>query len=455
MRTTALLRRKDAMRHTVLCAVLFVLALALTPCSPAQSLTSLRKIDIQTGHEMVKVLRAEVHRNFIDPGCFGVNIEERFAAADRKLEQAQTLAQVFGIVAQPLFDLNDPHTFFIPPPRNARLDYGFQLQMIGDTAFVVAVRPFSDAEKKGLKPGDEVLSVNGYTLTRGNIWKHMYINYIVRPGQTPALVVKGLDGKERKLAPESKVIKNHPVLNFDVSSNGKLDTVKMVNWVLDEARLRKQKHEDVGDVMIWKAPDLDMDRPTLHGFMGSARKKSSLIIDLRENVGGHEEILEELAGYFVEQETKICDFEGRRAVAPLTARGRSDGFKGKLIVLIDSKSSGAAELFARFIQLQKRGTVIGDVSAGAVFRARLHRFDLGESPFAASISEAAPVMSDGVCIERQGVTPDEFLLPTADDLANANDPVLSRAVTALGGELDPAKAGSLFPVEWHRDLLKE
>jgi hypothetical protein len=64
-------------------------------------------------------------------------------------------------------------------------------------------------------------------------------------------------------------------------------------------------------------------------------------------------------------------------------------------------------------------------------------------------------MSDGVCIERQGVTPDEFLLPTADDLANANDPVLSRAVTALGGELDPAKAGSLFPVEWHRDLLKE
>jgi C-terminal processing protease CtpA/Prc len=122
---------------------------------------------------------------------------------------------------------------------------------------------------------------------------------------------------------------------------------------------------------------------------------------------------------------------------------------------VDSKTSGAAELLARFLQLNRKATIIGDVTAGSVFRARLHRFDMGENPFAASISEAAPVMSDGVCIERLGVTPDQVLLPTAQDLASARDPVLSSAAQTLGVDLDPAKAGTLFPTEWVRDLLKE
>jgi hypothetical protein len=43
--------------------------------------------------------------------------------------------------------------------------------------------------------------------------------------------------------------------------------------------------------------------------------------------------------------------------------------------------------------------------------------------------------------------PDEVLLPIPSDLQTARDPVLSRAVTIVGGELPPEANGALFPKE--------
>ncbi|HEV2664763.1 MAG TPA: S41 family peptidase [Blastocatellia bacterium] len=123
------------------------------------------------------------------------------------------------------------------------------------------------------------------------------------------------------------------------------------------------------------------------------------------------------------------------------------------IILVDSRSASAAEVFARVVQLENRGVVIGDRTAGAVMQARGFHYTTGEGTvlfYGVNITTADVIMADGKSLERVGVTPDELLLPTTVDLAAKRDSVLARAAAMAGFELPPDKAGAMFLVEWRK-----
>ena len=46
------------------------------------------------------------------------------------------------------------------------------------------------------------------------------------------------------------------------------------------------------------------------------------------------------------------------------------------------------------------------------------------------------------------MTPDEIVVPTAQELADGKDPVLARAAEKLGAALEPKTAGQIFVFEW-------
>ena len=399
---------------------------------------------------MLKVIKDDLRKNYYDPSFRGMDLDARFQAADEKLREATSLGHVFGIIAQALLDLNDSHTFFIPPPRNLRTEYGFQMKMIGGTCYIIAVKPGSDAETKGLKPGDEVYSLEGFQPTRENLWKLAYLYYTLRPRPGLRLALRGSAGSQKQVDVLARVRQERQVLDLTGPDIGDI-----IREAEDEGHLRRHRYQEFGDdLLIWKMPAFDLDADSVDRVMKRARKFKALILDLRGNSGGAESTLLRLVGHFFDHDVRVGDVKSRKEVKPLVARTRGEhAFRGKLVVLVDSQSASAAELFARVVQLEHRGTVLGDHTAGAVMRAKFYQHEMGQAQitfYGALITEADVIMADGQSLEKRGVAPDEVILPSPADLAAKRDPVLSRAAALVGVIIDAQEAGALFPIEWRK-----
>jgi C-terminal processing protease CtpA/Prc len=418
------------------------------------SAQSLDQLDRARASDMLKVLKDDIKKNYYDAGYHGMDLDARFKAAEEKLKQAGSLGQAFGIIAQAMLDLDDSHTFFMPPPRPGSIEYGWRMEMIGDKCFVTAIKPGSDAEKKGLKVGDEVLAINKFRPTRKEYWKMEYYYYALAPQPALDLIVQSPDGQRREVLVNANIKQGKAVINL-TGTDGGADINDYLRELENSDKLQRHRFEEIGGAMVWKMPGFDFDPDQVETIMsGRIKGHSTLILDLRGNQGGYVETLEHLVGYFFDKDIKIADLKGRKEMKPMMAKTRGKGiFDGKLIVLVDSRSASASEIFARLVQLEKRGVVIGDHTSGAVMQAKNVGHEMGVNTvvyYGASITNADVIMSDGKSVEHVGVVPDELMLLTGEDLAAHRDPVMARAAALVGVNLDPAKAGLFFPVEWKK-----
>ena len=404
------------------------------------------KLEIEQWRDVLRNVKSELKENYYDPNFHGMDLEARFKKADEALKGAQSLGQLVGIVAQVLLDLNDSHTFFIPPFNATRVEYGWRMQPVGNDCYVGAVRPGSDAEAKGLRVGDKVLSIDGRPLDRTKVWLAGYLYYTLRPQPGMQLLIEKPDKKQQEISIKARVREGNKV--FTASHSSEFDRAAD-----EEDRISRHRFfEPNDDVLIWKMPQFDLGEDGLADKFGKLKNRKALILDLRGNDGGYVYTLERFAGYFFDSNRKIADRRGRKQMEPQMVRSQKEkSFKGQLIVLIDGTSSSAAEVFARVVQLEKRGVVIGDRSSGSVMESKYYRMQVGivsGLAFGVSLTHADVIMADGKSLEHAGVTPDELLLPTAQDMSQGLDPVLAHAASLVGVKLDPKKAGELFPIEW-------
>ena len=438
----------------LLAAAVVALMLAAAAPPPARAQQTVSGFERDRWREALKIIKEDIKKNYYDPTFRGIDLDAHFKNAEEKMKQAQSVGQLFGIIAQALLDFNDSHLFFVPPGRASRYEYGWRTQMIGDRCFITAVKPKSDAEAKGLKPGDEVVGLDGYQVTRGNHWKLEYAYYSLRPVAGVRFVVAGPDGQQRQLDVMAKVTQRKRVMDL---TGG--DINEYMRDSEDEERERRDASRGLsfGDsqLLVWKFEEFSHTEDEIDSMMSKARKHKGLVIDLRGNGGGAEKTLLRMLSNLFDRDVNVGEIKRRKEAKPLLAktRGGDNVYKGDLVVLVDSGSGSASELFARVIQLEKRGTVLGDRTAGAVMRSRFHGHESGldvVAPYGASVTDADILMTDGKSLEHVGVTPDKLLLPTTADLAARRDPVLSQAAALLGFTLDPEKAGTLFPTKWEK-----
>ncbi len=397
---------------------------------------------------MLDQIDSDIRKNYYDPKLHGVNWDAEVQTARQAIKAETSLNMSFAHIAEALDAFNDSHTFFLPPPRPFKLEYGFQAFMVGNRCLIERVRPGSDAEAKGVKPGDEILDYGGYPATRDTLWKVDYFFHALHPQEDVSLKLRDPGGRVRQVNIQAK-FKQLPMAMNLTSYN---DFMLLVLEGEKQAHLMRAREQSVGDdVMVLKFPEFNLGQAKIDDLIGEARKYNGLIVDLRGNGGGAVDSLESLLGAFFKDKIKIFDRVGRKKSEEEFDKPRGQTFEGKVIVLVDSESASASELFARVMQLEKRGIVMGDRSSGSVMESVHHSYKVGQDSvifFGASITDADLIMKDGKSLEHNGVQPDEPVLPTADDLAKGRDPVLARAAAVLGAKLTPEDAGKMFPYEW-------
>jgi C-terminal processing protease CtpA/Prc len=428
-------------------------AALLLAAMPGATLLSQQKMDNFNRERARAILHDaydNVKKHYYDTKFHGLDIDARFHQFDQKIVDASSLSQSFGVIAGFLDGLNDSHTFFTPPRRPYRVDYGYRVQMYGNDCFVTRVRPGTDAESK-VHPGDQVLRYNKFDVNREDFWKMSYYFNSLAPQKASMLEIRDPGGQSRQLTVDAKVRELKKVLDL-TGQDGGGDFWDMIREEENSDHVVRQRWVDARDVMIWKMPEFFVEDREVDRIFNDARKHKTLILDLRGNPGGAVATLDRMLGNLFDHDLKIADRVGRKEMKPEVAKTRGgDIFSGQLIVLVDSISASCAELFPRVIQLEHRGTVIGDRTAGAVMEARHYPGSQGMDTkifYGFSITEADLTMKDGKSLEHTGVTPDEIVIPTAKDLASGGDPVLARALELAGHKVDPVAAGKMFPFEW-------
>ncbi len=407
----------------------------------------LSRLDRELAETMLDNVSADVSKYYFDAKLHGLNWDALIRETKLNVDKAPDMTVANAQIAALLERLDDSHTHFIPPRNLATVDYGWKFKIIGNRAYVTEVSPKSDAESKGVKPGDEVLTIDGFAVDRAGAPKLRYAMNVLMPRSSLQLDLRDPAGKLLHLNVAAKVERHAAVAGLGDSS-----------WNLNERRIdaenawskERAEYKEFGpELMVLRIPAFVQTGVDVDSLFKIARAHKALIVDLRGTPGGTiVSVLSFLEDVF-SHDVKVGNWVQRKKVDPVIVKANpKDAFGGDLIVLVDSETASGGDIFARVVQLQERGTILGDHSSGRTMEARYYIHRYGENPiyvYGDSVTVGDTVMADGKSLEHIGVTPDRTLLPTAADIAAGRDPVLAYAAGLAGVQLSPEDAAKMFP----------
>jgi len=271
---------------------------------------------------------------------------------------------------------------------------------------VTSVLPESSAEKAGLRSGDILESVAGFTTREMSV------------GQAKNLLV-GQPGTGVKVG---------------VIRRGKTqpEEVEVVREKLPPAKLIVQKVDNDTVALRFSALNAgsaDEVRAKLLEFQKQGVTK--VILDLRDCGRGTSAEAIAIARLFVPSGTLVT-LRGQTVPEQITsADSVKVVWKGPVSILIDGTTTGAAEVLAASIANSKRGDLVGDRTFGLASEQKLIPIEDGAALF---LTVANYYNSDGKSILEEGVTPTEVVHSAknpADDSDEGED-------TASGAQKEPA-----------------
>ena len=307
--------------------------------------------------------------------------------------------------------LDDPYSAYVgAEDYEAKMDVfegsfgGIGAEMtVDDEGRITVVAPIagSPAYRAGIKPGDIVTHIDGES-TEGMSFAEAVLTIRGEPGTTVTLGILR-DSETRDVTITREVI-DLSTVTATLFSNGIVHVTLSAFSSPTEDEMRAAIEEAIED--------------------GATR----VILDLRGNPGGLLESAVAVASQFLDGGivTEVEYGDGERETWEVEEGGVATDLP--LVVLVDGGSASGSEVVAGALQDRDRAVIVGTQTFGKGSVNHFHRLADGSAIY---ITGARWYTPDGNLIEGQGITPDEVVERTEEDIELGRDPQLARAIELL------------------------
>lgn len=350
-----------------------------------------------------------------------------------KIEKAETMEQARAVMREMLGRLKQTHFGIFPASvyKDVGVETagdgssGMDLRVLDGQAVVTRVDPGSPADKAGVKPGWQIVSVEGKELGPA----------IVKLKSDPA--IHELTLERAVLARLSGPIggKIHVVFLDGSNHNTPLELplaaprgrpTRFGNLPPMNVWVETKKLGNTGYIGFNVFLDLQRVMASFADIVNSCMQCDGLIIDLRGNPGGIGGMAMGMAGWLVDKPgERLGTMYMRDATLNFVVNPRPEVFTGPVAILVDGCSASTSEIFAGGLKDLDRARIFGTHTAAAALPSVIEKLPNGDG---FQYAMANYISEGGKPLEGAGVTPDVEVRLTRKALLHGRDPVVDTAL---------------------------
>ena len=388
---------------------------------------------------------------------YGLDEDALFADARRVLLEATTWAQYDAAIYNTLARFHDGHLSYKPPstaaPKRGYTSWSLGLSTVrsGAHVLIVHVEAGSSVAAAGVAPGDEVLAIDGTSVT-DLLADAGRSRAVSRPESAMTTFARTwttvLYPKDSPARPRT--------IRVAKRSGGELDVAITPAPIADEQHREPVSVSTDGDVAVVSIRSLEGGEKRaaiVDDVLATARGAKAIAIDLRGNRGGVDVVGHRLLADLAEGSASLGsyrvlvapetiarrplwkalagtgDAQGFSPAQAITVQALAHGFKGKVAVIVDAACASTCEVVTAALRADLHALVVGETTGGS--SGAPVTIALPASHASVGIPTWVLTSAEGQPIEDVGVVPDLAVDATPDALARGEDLPLATAIANL------------------------
>lgn len=318
-----------------------------------------------------------------------------------------------GAIRGMMESLGDPHSTYMDPTTYQQANdqlagsyegIGAYVDTGGSYLTITTPIPGSPADKAGLRPGDQIIKIDGVDMT--GIDPEVVRQKVLGPAGTTVHLTVARSGQSGPL-------------EFDIT-RAKI-VVKSASGKMLDNGIAYVQITTFGDTTSQELQD------TLKQLM--AQNPKGLVLDLRNNGGGYLNTAVDVASQFLDKGVVLYEQYGNGTKNTYDVQPGGLATKVPMVVLINEGTASASEIVSGALQDAQRAKLVGVVSYG---KGSVQNWvPLSNNEGAVRVTIAKWLTPSGRTIDKKGLTPDVYVPMTEADYKANRDPQLDAAVETL------------------------